>query len=145
MPQNSVPVLSFTMYLIELWFHRPQTCGCWGDCRSLPYSPPPRTCPVHPFCLPQPVLGTLSRATFINTHLIMCLTSPLPLFPLCFGCSSCFSVPQGPSLWEGWFLPMSLFSLSREERLYVESMFSPAPGPRLLSLIFLSRREKHLL
>lgn len=85
-------LLPFSLYLVELWFHRPWTCGCWADHLSVSALPSSvQNLPCVPVLLPQPILGILSRATFTNTNLIVCLASPLPL---CFGLSK---LPLRPS------------------------------------------------
>lgn len=84
----------------------------------------PRTCPES--CLPQPILGILSRAIFKNTNLIMGLTF---LFSLCLGLSSCSILREGP------FFLLSPSQPSRGQAVqYLESMFSPTPVPVHLPL-----------
>lgn len=76
-----------------------------------------RTCPE--FCLPQLVLGILSRAISKNTNLITGLNL---LFSLCLDFSSC------SILREGLFFSVSPSQPSRGQAIqYLESVFSPTP------------------
>lgn len=105
-------------------------------CQSLPSPPLSRTCLVCLSCFLSPFLE-FYPGQLLETDLIVCIASPLPL---CFGLSVYLSVFQGPTLWEGWFLSMSLFQAPRGEVVCREHVPTHSNTPYVCSFFsFLTR------